>query len=237
MSLGAAGVRVRLLPIVALATAIASCENVFSLGGPGDGCNVEAPPEILTANPLLVRPFAGIRTVVNYFDHDLPAPEDRGNGFQRTFCGSEFRGPVDGHTGYDWLMPQGTSLFAAFDGVVEFAGNEPPFVCGSFGVVSGLSVQLRHVANQQRHVIVYAHLSALNVQAGDTVAAGDVVAASGNTGCSTEPHLHFEVWRSDNGGPLIATDPYGWWPLTPDPWAAHPRGAASVWLWKPGQAP
>jgi hypothetical protein len=32
-------------------------------------------------------------------------------------------------------------------------------------------------------------------------------------------------------------DPYGWDSPGPDPWAQHPQGAQSAWLWLPGQAP
>jgi murein DD-endopeptidase MepM/ murein hydrolase activator NlpD len=189
--------------------------------------------------PLLVRPFEGEASgpVINYFDHDLPAPADRGNGFQRTFCGSRYQGYVDGHTGYDWPMPTSTPLHAAAAGRVEFAGREPPFPCGSLGVVSGLVVQIRHTDDEVAHVLVYAHLHELAVARGDSLTAGQRIGVSGNTGCSTEPHLHFEVWRSRDGGPPIATDPYGWWPESPDPWATHPAGGASAWLWKDGHAP
>jgi murein DD-endopeptidase MepM/ murein hydrolase activator NlpD len=81
------------------------------------------------------------------------------------------------------------------------------------------------------------HLHELAIARGDSVTAGQRIGVSGNTGCSPEPHLHFEVWRSRNGGPLIATDPYGWWPESPDPWATQPAGDASAWLWKDGHAP
>lgn len=45
------------------------------------------------------------------------------------------------------------------------------------------------------HFAAYAHLrpGTLKVKAGDTVHAGDVLAHLGNTGNSSEPHLHFQV--------------------------------------------
>ena len=42
----------------------------------------------------------------------------------------------------------------------------------------------------------YAHCSALYVKQGQTVTAGDVIAAVGSTGNSTGNHLHFEVVKN-----------------------------------------
>lgn len=41
--------------------------------------------------------------------------------------------------------------------------------------------------------ILYAHFSENRVETGDTVNAGDLLGLTGNHGCSSAPHLHFEV--------------------------------------------
>jgi murein DD-endopeptidase MepM/ murein hydrolase activator NlpD len=43
----------------------------------------------------------------------------------------------------------------------------------------------------------YGHLDGFNARPGQRVRRGDVIAFVGNTGRSTAPHLHYEVWVSD----------------------------------------
>jgi murein DD-endopeptidase MepM/ murein hydrolase activator NlpD len=97
----------------------------------------------------------------------------------------------------------------------------------------------------------YAHMSTRVVEAGDKVTAGQLIGRSGDTGCSTAPHLHFGVERLSNTarslfhGSIaklgeVVIDPWGWdSPSGSDPWGtrAYPLGAFSVNLWKPGYAP
>ncbi len=63
-------------------------------------------------------------------------------------------------------------------------------------------------------------MGSLRVAVGDQVAAGDVVAECGNTGNSTEPHLHCQ--RQDVANSLVAVG----LPWTIDPGGIPADGAA-----------
>ena len=86
------------------------------------------------------------------------------------------------HEGIDLPAPTGTPVVAAADGEVVYAGN------GIRGY--GNLVVLQHPGDL---LTVYAHNSALFVTQGQGVRAGDRIAAVGQTGHATGPHLHFEV--------------------------------------------
>ena len=97
------------------------------------------------------------------------------------------------HRGADIATPIGTTVVAAGDGVVNYAGT-----MGGYGNV----IMISHYNNGQTFTTVYAHLSSINVSVGQVVDKGSRIGASGNTGASTGPHLHFEMhignW-SDSG--------------------------------------
>lgn len=92
-----------------------------------------------------------------------------------------FTGQQAIHEGIDFITDVGTPVVAAAGGVVQFAGFHPQY---------GLMVDIDH-GNEL--VTRYAHLSRIAVKEGDIVQRGRRIAASGNTGRSTGPHLHFEV--------------------------------------------
>lgn len=89
-----------------------------------------------------------------------------------------------GHSGLDIATKKGTKIKAAAGGTVIFAGYS-----GAYGNV----VKISHGSGIKTY---YAHCSKLYVKTGDTVSAGDVIAAVGSTGRSTGNHLHFEVVKN-----------------------------------------
>ena len=84
------------------------------------------------------------------------------------------------HLGTDFAASTGTPARTVSDGVVEFAG-----VQNGYGNV----VFIKHGNN---HETVYAHLSKISVQRGQSVSQGQTIGLVGSTGWATGPHLHFE---------------------------------------------
>lgn len=93
--------------------------------------------------------------------------------------------------GINIAVPEGTSIRAAADGVVAYAGNE----LKGYGNL----VLIRH---DDGYVTAYAHAKELFVKRGDTVKRGDVIAKAGQTGSVSSPQLHFEVRKG-----AVALDP------------------------------
>ncbi len=84
--------------------------------------------------------------------------------------------------GINLAVPEGTSVKAAEDGTVIYAGNE----LKSYGNL----VLIRHANGW---VSAYAHNSKLEVKRGDQVKRGQVIALSGMSGGVTTPQVHFEL--------------------------------------------
>jgi len=105
---------------------------------------------------------------------------------------SPFTRASDFHKGLDLSAPTGTAVFATADGVVSFAGRYPlsqSVAWWRFGNV----VVINH---SDRFITIYGHCDTVKVHAGQAVKQGDVIAAVGSTGWSTNSHLHYEI-RSD----------------------------------------
>ena len=85
------------------------------------------------------------------------------------------------HEGLDFPADTGTPIIAAAGGVVAVAEFHPQY---------GNMVEIDHGNDFSSR---YAHMSRLDVKSGQVIKRGQSIGASGNTGRSTGPHLHFEV--------------------------------------------
>lgn len=89
------------------------------------------------------------------------------------------------HGGIDLVSAVGASVFSAKSGRVAFAGENKGY---------GNYVELLHPGGS---VTRYAHLSVVQVRAGEWVVKNQTIGASGKTGnadrSNITPHLHFEI--------------------------------------------
>lgn len=148
---------------------------------------------------LLAQYEAANAEIVRHTPSVLPLPPDQfvltspfGNRV------SPFTRTADFHKGLDLSAPIGTPIYATADGVVTFAGRYPishSVNWWRFGNV----VTIKHA---DRFITIYAHCDTVRVKSGQKVKQGQVIATVGNTGWSTNAHLHYEV-RSDMEQPGI----------------------------------
>ena len=86
------------------------------------------------------------------------------------------------HHGVDYLIPEGTAVFATADGIVQSLSEK--------NTTHGKAITIDHGNGYQTS---YSHLLDIRVKKGDKVKRGDIIALSGNSGLSFAPHLHYEV--------------------------------------------
>lgn len=105
----------------------------------------------------------------------------------------------------DLAVPEGTPVYSAHPGTVtaisQPCADTQRCRCG-WGV---------HVAGADGHAYTYCHGTQVLVEPRDQVVAGQLIMASGNTGNSQGPHLHFQIRNPD--GNLVCPQPAleAWW--------------------------
>lgn len=159
----------------------------------------DTPKRVTTLSPVPAKPRAIETAPVQRTEPAQQArvqPAPRKVGKPPKMTSSKFRWPVKGRViskfgtkpngqrndGINVAVPEGTSIKAAENGVVAYAGNE----LKGYGNL----VLIRHANNW---VTAYAHAKEMFVRRGDIVKRGQIIAKAGKTGSVTSPQLHFEV--------------------------------------------
>lgn len=121
---------------------------------------------------------------------------------EETFCVLQGQGGTFSHKGweyyaYDFAMPEGTTVLAARAG--EVVRIEQNYTTGGVDFSFKGKANLVTVRHSDGTFGDYLHLKfhGVLVHPGDLVEAGDPIGLSGNTGFSSQPHLHFHVWRAN----------------------------------------
>ncbi|MEO0643334.1 MAG: peptidoglycan DD-metalloendopeptidase family protein [Pseudomonadota bacterium] len=144
----------------------------------------------LSRMATLERALEGIPQVVPHANQSITS----NFGYRR----DPFNGRAARHPGIDFRGAMGSPIYAAAPGTVVYAGWR-----GGYGRL----IEIRH---DNGMVTRYAHLSRLDAEVGETVAAGETIGGLGSSGRSTGPHLHFEVRinnRAVNPRPFLETAP------------------------------
>jgi len=86
------------------------------------------------------------------------------------------------HYGMDFVAKEGTPVYATADGKVTMAQNYLSY--GNF-------IKIDH---GDGITTSYGHLNSIGIKRGQEVVRGQIIGTLGNTGISTGPHLHYEVY-------------------------------------------
>ncbi len=142
----------------------------------------------------------GAQTAVHDDAYLYSLPYTPGTSFKVT---QGYKGAFS-HTGpdeyaIDWKMAEGTPVNAAREGVVVSVKDQ--FTKGGANRKYEDCANIVMVQHSDGTMAHYCHLApnSAKVKVGQKVRAGDQLAASGNTGFTSGPHLHFAVFKARNG--------------------------------------
>lgn len=108
----------------------------------------------------------------------------------------------DLHLGMDLALPMYSEIMAPADGVILYADAPADEAGGYLGnwcgwpAGGGNTIAMLCIVEDQLYAVTFCHLSSsLYVRAGQKVSQSDVIALSGNSGNSSGPHTHIELFK------------------------------------------
>lgn len=128
------------------------------------------------------------------FEYLLPFPSKKSY-----YCGQGYNGRFS-HSGLyclDFDMPVGSKVTAARGGVVVDVKENSNRGCKSSKCQQDGNYVLIYHEDGTFGNYVHLKYNGVSVEIGDKVEAGQLIGYSGNTGWSSGPHLHFEVFRTE----------------------------------------
>lgn len=170
-----------------------------ALGGPGDLTSTESDStgdllgrinylsDLLEQREQQLSILDDVIQTVNLSQEIYPSGRPITKGWISSYYGMRsdpFSGKPAFHKGMDFAAKEGSDVVAVAGGVVTYAGKRYGY---------GNMVEVTHDAKYSTR---YGHNNEVFVRKGDTVNKGDVIAAVGNSGRSTGPHVHFEVLKN-----------------------------------------
>lgn len=126
-----------------------------------------------------------LQNIIGYFINPLPTGRKT----------QGLHGP--GHRGIDIGAATGTPIYASASGEVSIVKTGCKVGQRRCGGGYGNMAIIEHPNGTKT---LYGHMSKLSTKIGAQIARGDILGYVGNTGKSTGPHLHFEVFNAKNPG-------------------------------------
>ncbi len=168
-----------------LLLALGACDGTPTASTRGTPPALPADP---TATNACAQPFGDPSTSL----YVLPYPVGREYQLNQSACPSNLGYSHYGSIAYDFGLAMGDSVVASRAGIVLVMEERWPDGDRDCGHAN--TVIVRH---SDSTVLMYTHLQqeGVQVEVGDSVAQGQFIARSGDSGCSSGPHLHVQLYQ------------------------------------------
>lgn len=168
-----------------------------------------SPTPLPTVTPIPCDPLAADFCIVDgHFILQHPILPPANDSVEETYrFASTAAGTRDPHHGVEFENAMGTPVYAAADGQVIFAGPDDEAIYSPWKKFYGNVIVIRHADDL---FTLYAHLSVIDMLAGQEVQVGQKIGEVGKTGGAIGSHLHFEVRRGDVEDYFSALNPELW---------------------------